>query len=309
MGTKTLHIINGDGLAKKVQELQLPGDQIIWRELLCEGPTTKEINAEFFKLRKKFLKKAYNIGAEHYEELFISEVKKLRSLKEYNKIVLWFEFDLFCHINMLSAINMLVSNKLDAPVYLVCSKKLEGEKKTRPLGQLSVSELKNHFNYSIQLNTDDIEAAILIWELYCSDDPLKLKAQIKTQTNFESLSSCLRAHIERFPNSITGINSLERNILKLIDTHEISSRNQLLGYALEYQGYYGYSDSQMQSLIKKLSLLFEETKNKILLTEAGKQALNAEKNFYRELQNNEFYGGTRIFDFLYISETHHLLKL
>jgi len=309
MSEKTLHIVNGDGLAGQMQELNLPGELIIWRELLCEGPTNRKLNDKFFKMRKKFLLKAYDISAENYEERFISEVEKLKAMDDYDKVYLWFEYDLFCHINMLAAIQVLANKKMDMPVYLVCSKKLKGDKEFQPLCQLSISELKNHYENSIALTSEDIEVALLIWELYCGEDPLKLKAQIKTKSNFEYLSSCIRAHIERFPNSKTGINSLDRNILKLIESREITSRNHLLGYALQHQGYYGYSDSQMQRKLDRLSLFFSENENKIQLTEKGIQVLNGKKNFYRELSNEQVYGGVRKFDFLYDPELNRLLKL
>ncbi|MDX1544735.1 MAG: DUF1835 domain-containing protein [Christiangramia sp.] len=309
MENKTLHIVNGDSLAEQVNELNLPGEFIIWRELLCEGPTLKEIDQEFYKVRKKFLRQAYSISAENYEDRFISEVKRLKAFNDYDSVILWFEFDLFCHINMLAAINLLFEKKKHTPISLVCSRKLPGEKEFQPLSLLSLKELKNHFDNRIQLNDDDIEVALLIWELYCSNNPMKLKPQIKTNTNFEYLSSCIRAHIERFPNSITGINSLERNVLKLIESHDIVNKNHLLGYALQYQGYYGYSDTQMQRLLDKLSIFYEYREGNIILTEKGKQVLKGEKNFYRDLKNDEYFGGARMYDFLYESESHRLLKL
>lgn len=309
MEKKTLHIINGDSLAEQMKQLNLQGEFIIWRELLCEGPTLPDIDLEFYRIRKKFLLQAYDITAENYEKRFVSEIKRLKAFQDYELVVLWFEFDLFCHINMLAAIKLLTEKGIDAPISLVCSKKLPGEKEFKALSKLSLKELNNHYDNRIHLNNDDIEVALLIWELYCSDNPMKLKPQIKTNTNFEYLSSCIRAHIERFPNSITGINSLERNILKLIDNHNIKNENHLLGYALEYQGYYGYSDTQMQRLLGKLSIFFENTGDKILLNEKGIQALNAKKNFYRDLKNEEYFGGAKIYDFLYESESHRLLKL
>ncbi|GAA4323591.1 hypothetical protein GCM10023115_52420 [Pontixanthobacter gangjinensis] len=309
MENKVLHIVNGDSLAEQMKELDLPGELVIWRELLCEGPTQQEINSEFFKIRKKFLRKTYDISAENYEERFIAEVKKLKTLKDYDNVILWFEFDLFCHINMLAALSILSEIENKAPVSLVCSKKLEGEKEHKPLSQLSLKELRNHYKNRIHLNTEDLEVANLIWELYCGNNPLKLKPQIKVNTNFEYLSSCIRAHIERFPNSITGINTLERNILRLIEGHDIKNENHLLGYALEYQGYYGYSDTQMQRLLEKLSLFYKNTGEKIVLSTAGTQALAGEKNFYRDLKNDEFFGGAKMYDFLYESESHKLLKL
>ncbi len=305
-----LHITNGDELTEKMEELDLPGQVVVWREMLCEGPCVKEVGSkEFLKLRKRFLKEYYNITAENYEEKFIPQLKALKAAKNFDYVVLWFEFDLFCHINMLAAISYFMEHKEQKPFFLVCSKKLKGEHEHQPLSQLNQKQLENHYNNKIALTQEDLEIAVLIWELYCSDNPMQLKPQIKTTSNFEYLSSCIRAHIERFPNSNTGINSLERNVLKIIENQKISSENQLLGYALQYQGYYGYSDIQMQRLLNKISIFYTFENNRIVLNEKGRAAFDAKKNFYRDLKNEEWLGGVKMYDFLYEADSHRLLKL
>ncbi|MDT0685696.1 DUF1835 domain-containing protein [Autumnicola psychrophila] len=310
MSSKTIHIINGDGLAAKMMELDIPGEVIVWRELLCEGPTVQDVGSnEFIEVRKKFVRDTYDISPEDYEEKFISQLEKLLELEEYEEVILWFEFDLFCHINMIAAISFFLNQKEEVPMYLVCSKKLNGEKGHKPLTQLNAKQLYNHYQNKIPLTSDDLQTAVYIWELYCSNNPLQLKAQIKKHSNFEYLSSCIRAHIERFPNSKTGINSLERNILTIIQRNVISSENQLLGYALEYQGYYGYSDDQMQRLLKKLQDFYVVEDERVILSKKGEAVMEGNKNFYRELNNNEYFGGAKMYDFLYESESHRLLKL
>jgi len=310
MNNKALHIVNGDSLAEQVEELNLPGEIIIWRELLCEGPTDKEVgSSKFFEQRQKFLKEAYDISVEDYNDRFVSELNNLKNAKDYDHVVLWFEFDLFCHINMLATISFCLENKLDVPFYLVCSKRQKGEDEFLPLSRLSEKHLMNHFKHKIELNEDDLEIAKLVWELYCGNDPMKLKNQIKKSSNFEYLSSCIRAHIERFPNSRTGINSLEKNVLKLVDNQHITSFNQLMGYALQYQGYYGYSDSQKERVIEKLNIFYTMENEQLNLTQEGRDVLDKKKNFYRELMNDEYYGGAKIYDFLYDSISHKVLKL
>jgi hypothetical protein len=310
MSSRSIHIINGDGLAAKMMELNIPGEVIVWRELLCEGPTVQEVGSEAFtEVRKKFIGDAYGISPENYEEKFVSQLEKLRNLEDYEEVILWFEFDLFCHINMIAAISFFLNYKKEVPMYLVCSKKLKGEKGNKPLTQLNAKQLYNHFQNKISLTSDDLQLANFIWELYCSNNPLQLKAQIKKHSNFEYLSSCIRAHIERFPNSETGINSLERNILKIVQRNIISSENQLLGYALEYQGYYGYSDNQMKRLLKKLRDFYLVEEDRVILSEKGEAAMEETTNFYRELNNDECFGGAKMYDFLYESESHRLLKL
>lgn len=307
---KQLHIISGDDLAQHILDLKIEGETVIWREMLCEGPTATELGSqEFIALRTEFLKENYEISPEDYKNQFLKELKKLTSLNSYEEVVLWFEFDLFSHINMLAAINHLLEKNLKVPVYLVCSKKLKGEKEQTVLSQLPLKDLENHYDNRIALSQADLEMASLLWQLYNENNPQKLKKLIKEKTNFEYLSSCLRAHIERFPNSQTGLNSLEKNILKLITTNTITSIDHLLGYSLEYQGYYGYGDRQMQRVIDKLKIFYKVGESKIELTPEGEEALAGTRNFYRVLKNEEYLGGVKIYDFLYDAETHNILKL
>ncbi|WP_026838593.1 DUF1835 domain-containing protein [Gillisia sp. JM1] len=307
---RQLHITNGNTLAENILELDIEGDIVIWREMLCEGPTNYELGTpEFTKLRTTFLKRYYQINPEEYEEKFLQELHKLDTIKDIDEIILWFEFDLFSHINMIAAISRLLENKVEVPVYLVCSKRQKGEKEFQPLSQLSLKHLKNHFDQKIHLDQDDLEMANLIWQYYNEENPLKLKALIKQKSNFEYLSSCIRTHIERFPSSTTGLNTIETNILRLIKENKISSLNQLLGYSLQYQGYFGYGERQIQRLLDKLKQFYTLENDRIVLTKQGEEALIGSRNFYQDLKNNESFGGVKMYDFLYDSESHNILKL
>lgn len=305
-----LHITNGDDLTGKIKDLALPGDIITWREMLCEGPASQEVGSkDFLNLRQEFLEKSFGISRQEYQEKFVSELEKLAAINQYDEIVLWFEFDLFSHMNLLAVIAFLLQNKKNDPLSLVCSRKLPGEKEMVALSELSQKQLRKHYDQRIPLTDDDISTADFIWELYCSKNPKRLPSEIKKSTNFEYLASSIRAHIERFPNANTGFNTLENNVLKLIDKHEITSIHHLLGYALQYQGYYGYVDEQMQRVIEKLKPFYTVSKTQVKLNEDGEKALAKTKNFYQQLKDNEFYGGARKYDFLYDPNSHNLLKL
>ncbi len=312
MDKNTLHITNGDSLTQRLQELNLvSGEFMVWREMLCEGPTEIKIEEEnSIKKRAAFLKKYYRISTSDYQEKFVSQLKKIDNLKKYNEVILWFEYDLFCHINMIAAISLLLRKEIkDIPVYIVCSGRIEHEKKLFGLCDLSDNQLKNHFLNKIKLSYDDLEFAAHIWTLYCESKPEKIIGQIKRNSSFEYMSICLRAHLQRFPNMLTGLNVLEHNILEMVDNYQIKNIKQLMGYALEYQGYYGYGDMQMKRVLARLFQFLVQTKDQLLLSERGKLALERKKNFYNTQILNWYYGGVKKYDYLYNDETHSLLKL
>ncbi len=43
-----LHITNGDNFTNRLQTLNLKGDIITWREMLCEGKTLTNVGSETF---------------------------------------------------------------------------------------------------------------------------------------------------------------------------------------------------------------------------------------------------------------------
>ncbi|KAA1246956.1 DUF1835 domain-containing protein [Aquimarina sp. RZ0] len=311
MGTKTLHITNGDSLTNRLKELNLvEGEFLIWREMLCEGPTDIKIETTTaIAKRKTFLKKYYRISQDDYEAKFISQIKKIDD-SSYEEIILWFEYDLFCHINMIAAISLLLRKGINnIPIYLVCSGRVENSKKCLGLCELSDIQLKQHFENKVLLNTNDLELASHIWTLYCESNPSKIAGQIKKESSFDYLSICLRAHLQRFPNMLTGLNTLEYNILEMIDKHQIKNIKQLMGYALEYQGFYGYGDMQMKRVLARLFQFLDQTKERLVLTERGRLALEQKKNFYNTQILDWYYGGVKKYDYLYNGETHKLLKL
>ncbi len=312
MKTKTLHITNGDSCTQRIQELQIAnGDFLVWREMLCEGPTDIAIEEKStIKKRKHFFKKYYRISAEDYESKFVSQLEKIASFKQYDKIILWFEYDLFCHINMIAAISLLLrKNITNTPIYLVCSGRIEHEKKLYGLCELSDTQLKKHYQDKVLLTLDDMELAAHVWTLYCESKPQKIAGQIKNESSFKYLSICLRAHLQRFPNMMTGLNVLEHNILEMIENYEIKNIKQLMGYALEYQGFYGYGDMQLKRVLARLFQFLHQTTDRLLLSERGKLAFQHKKNFYNTQIIDWHYGGVKKYDYLYNDETHMLLKL
>ena len=106
MSKKILHITNGSALTEYLKELNFKDDILTWQEMLCEGPTIPKIDSkEFFQLRSEFLKEHYDIEVDTKE--LKKELSKLDNASKYEEIHLWFEYDLFCHINLLGILNLL----------------------------------------------------------------------------------------------------------------------------------------------------------------------------------------------------------
>lgn len=307
MSKLPLHITNGDVLSDYLNDLNIEGDMITWQEMLCEGPTLEQVySTEFSKLRIQFFSDFYDI------ELEVAKIElaleKLNHPDTYSEIILWFEYDLFCHINMIAVISLIQQKKITLPIYLVCSGKVDRNKNLKGLAELNSGQLLKHYRDKILLKPEDIDLATTIWGIYCGKDHNLLKPYIVEKSSFKYLSNCLKAHLERFPETKDGLNNMERNILEIVRDKTIKSRHHLLGYALNYQGYYGYGDLQILRIMDKLSIFFDETENAIKLNRKGHEALLAQHNFALEIGNNMTYGGVNRFEYQFNKKENKLVK-
>ncbi|WP_298555727.1 DUF1835 domain-containing protein [uncultured Algibacter sp.] len=307
MNKQPLHITNGGVVTKYLNELEIVGEKLTWQEMLCEGPTKEKVySKELIELREAFLNKFYNVELDLEKVEFA--IEQLSNPERYSEIVLWFEYDLFCHINMIAVISLLQQKKISLPLYLVCSGRVSGSKTLKGLGELNSEQLLNHYKDKVILTKTDINLATTVWGIYCGKDHNLLKPFIVQSSSFKYLSNCLKAHLKRFPDSIDGLNILERNILEIVRDNTIKSKHHLLGYALNYQGYYGFGDMQLERLIEKLNIFFTEENDLLNLNRMGHEALLGQLNFSAKIDSKMAFGGVNKYDFQFSKKLNKLVK-
>ncbi|WP_394749074.1 DUF1835 domain-containing protein [Spongiimicrobium salis] len=311
MSSRTLHITNGDSFTEKLNSLQLNGDVITWREMLCEGKTLTNVGSEsFWKTRFEFFNKTYKVSKSKFIEHTLKEYRSLCNHKQQDQIVLWFEYDLFCQINMLAVISWLKTHRRYAEISLVCSGKEDDTDRLYGLSELNTEQLLKLHENRITLSQDDIEYADYIWQLYCSDNPIRLE-NLKDFENyqFSYLGDAITAHLKRFPTIKNGLNKMENTILQLAVDKKPATRKELLGTVLGHQDIYGFGDIQYQRAITRLKPLFSSF-NPVKLTRKGMSILEGKSNHYSNIRNSNVYlGGALKYNYLYNTASDRILKL
>jgi len=312
MSTKLLHITNGDTTTQFLKKTTIKGDIITWREMLCEGRTTTDVGSEsFWKNRFDFLKTSYKVTKQTFVNYTLKEYRNLCKQKQQEEIVLWFEHDLYCQINMIAVLNWLKKHRKGRKISLVNCGKIKGSKKLHSFADLTNKQINKHYQAKIELTQDDIEYADYIWQLYCSDSPLRLEIIYKTNTNtpFIYLADALKAHLLRFPSLKNGLNIVENNIIKVANHQPLKSKEELVHSLLNNQKNYGFGDLQYIHRIDQLKNLFTSF-NPIKLTSEGKKILLNQTNYYAQLRSeNSYLGGSKKYSFLFNNETEKLLQI
>lgn len=306
-----LHITNGDSFTQKLKELNFEGDIITWREMLCEGKTLSTVGSEsFWKTRFEFLNKNYKVSKSWFVEKTLKEYRSLCNHKQQDQIILWFEYDLFCQINMLAVISWLKTHRRHAEISLVCSGKMEGKEGLFGLCELTDDQLQEAYKNRVQLSQDDIEYADYVWQLYCSDNPMRLE-NLGDYGNyqFDYLEDAVQAHLQRFPSMRNGLNSIENRILEVAREKEIAGKKEFIGTMLKEDNPYGFGDTQITRMLGQLRPLFTSF-NPVKLNKKGQEVLEGQTNYYAFLRDNETYlGGALKYNFLYNNSSERIHKL
>ena len=306
-----LHITNGDHFTEKLKSLPLKGDIITWREMLCEGQTLTSVGSEsFWKARFEFLNKNYKVSKSWFIEKTLKEYRSLCNHKQQDEIVLWFDYDLFCQVNMIAVLSWLKTHRKYVHISLVCTGKEDETDTMYSLHDLGDEQLLNHFENKIELTQDDIEYADYVWQLYCSDNPIRLEnLSDYSEFQFDYLSVAIQAHLHRFPSIKNGLNAMESNILRLAEEQRPVNRQLFMSEIHKKEAILGFGDSQYERALGRLKPLFSSFKP-VRLTKKGKEILENKTSYYSCLRDNDVYlGGALKYNFLYNTESSRILKL
>ena len=105
MKTNTLNIVNGQVMYNFFKERGFLNDENIvsFNEALCYGRTTFSIfSTEFVETRSK----VHNVSLDQYKNITMKALQPLLN-KNFDKLVLWFDGDMFCQINILTILAWL----------------------------------------------------------------------------------------------------------------------------------------------------------------------------------------------------------
>ncbi len=95
-----VHVLPGDSLTPEFKKTGIDGEMIICREALVSGDVDAESLPEFWDQRARFISSAFAEDQIEYHEKVADELARLIDLPDDAEVNLWFEYELFCSVNM-----------------------------------------------------------------------------------------------------------------------------------------------------------------------------------------------------------------
>lgn len=305
--SKTLHILNGDSTRQIIEQTDISGDLCVWRDVLSDGPSSPDVGSDaWWNIRKAYMSQAFEISPEEFEKKAEEEFKKIEAFAKYTEVVLWFEYDLFCQINMIAILHWFNQQERgDTKVSLICVGREEGYEKLVGLGELPAEIYPDLFSRRRIMGTADFSFASDVYEAWCSTDPTDLETFVLLPSNeFPYLSDALQSHFRRFPSAQTGLTEIEQETVNLIQggVHE---ERKIIGNLLRWQQFYGFGDLQLFQVLQRLSPIISEVpqidlKPEITAIVTSQQPINT-------INRNYSLGGAKVADWQWDEKINELV--
>jgi len=298
-----LNITNGDCAVEIMNKAGIPGEFLPWRDVLHEGPVPEKLSLEeLSKVRAKFIADQGWGDAEEIHQSFKERDNTLVSYKDYEKVILWFEHDLYDQLQMLQILDWFQGHKCkETTLSLICIDQY--------LGMLTPDEMTSLFKHEVPISDDQLELAQRSWAAFREKTPEKWSALLKEDTSaLQFLEGAIVRMLEEFPSQSNGLSRTEQQALKIISDGEkrpgrIFGHNQeleervFLGDSSFWNILHGFLESSPSLLTlaegKELTLPTSPDQE-LIITSEGKDILSGKRNWIDIKQLNRWIGGVHL---------------
>lgn len=247
----TIHIANGDAAAGRLKQWDPKLTCISWREALIEGPALKSGLNDWIKARAEYLSEAYGIEPGRCRKDLESLHASLRGTFEADEVVLWFDEDAFCQVNLMYLLSVLAGALKTGT--RVTIPKSEGNSSVHAISNLSETKLQAAFDKRQEYAPDKLGIAKSAWSAYCAKDPLAIRNFAFENEGLEpSLKTAMLSHLRRFPAKGDGLGVTERFLLKTCASAPLDFEELFARFSTTMP-LYGFGDYQVWNLLVRLS--------------------------------------------------------
>jgi hypothetical protein len=249
-----LHIVNGDSFGGRLKKSGIPGEILVWRESLYEGPIGLDLaEAAILQARAQYLDDKYGIPAKQFIDITLQQEAFLRACGSEDQVVLWFEHDLYDQL-MLSYILYKLANSSHAPraqsLYLLCIGNFPGVEHFQGLGQLCPEQILSLEGKWKEITPVELQLGCKAWEAYAASEPFAVEDLVRSDNpELPYLRDALQLHLQRFPSARNGLNQLQQLVLNLVRNGESSLMGLFRQMGLQVSGY-GLGDLQFWGIIE-----------------------------------------------------------
>ncbi|VAW69979.1 hypothetical protein MNBD_GAMMA09-1706 [hydrothermal vent metagenome] len=263
-----LNITNGDCAVAVMRKANIPGVFLPWRDVLHDGPVPGHVSLEALsRVRAEFISSRGWGELGDIDKEFIERDNSLKSFEKYEKVILWFEHDLYDQLQILQILDWFYKhNNHKNNLSIICADKY--------LGQLPTDEMRGMLSYEEPVTDRHLSLSHMAWSAYCASSPQQWNELLRTDTCvLPFLKAAVLRQLEEFPSKFNGLSRTAQQLLEIISEGEIGAWKAFaLNQGAEDRVFLGDSSfwAILQSMLNSKAVLLDASKGGI------SQAINAE---------------------------------
>jgi hypothetical protein len=239
-----LHVLPGDATVGDFENTGIDGEVIVCREALIDGDVRADSLEEFWTIRSKFIGDEYESDTGSYYKGVASEFEKLLNLPAGTEVNLWFEYELFCSVNMWFCLNLL--RDADVKIFRIAPVTRAENEIWKGFGRMQAEELRECFTKRVEFGRGDRELAEKLWQAYSNGDLEALDELGKAK------SECL-PYLREVCTAATEKSSRPKRILEEIKASGVEDFGEMFTRFSERAGVYGFGDTQVKRILSMMS--------------------------------------------------------
>ncbi len=287
---KTLNIVNGDACINMMEKAQIKGDFLPWRDFLHEGPVPANLSLKkLSKIRAQFIAQ-YGLG--NFNEIhqnFLERDHKLKEYKAYQKVVLWFEHDLYDQLQLIQILSWFAKQDLKGTqLTLICTNNYLGEsseQQIQKLAQYEITVLEEHFKLATQA-----------WVAFTHHNPKKWAKLLENSTaHLPFLKAAVYRMLEEYPNTKNGLSRTAYQAL-LIISNGIDNPIDIFRKCQTFEERKFMGDSIFWKILEDFETyhVIKREDAKLQITSLGKELLKGKENWINIKPLQRSIGGVNL---------------
>jgi RNA polymerase sigma factor (sigma-70 family) len=219
-----LHITDGQSVAGTLRESAIPGEVLIYGDLMYEGPAPAGLrDEEWWDIRARFLSNTGEFAFEEARRYLGVFEGSLSAISKHDETVLWLDHRLSDQLILIKLLSWFHRAHFgQSQLSLICVGRYPGMDQFVGLGQLTADQLASLADTRSRVSDAQFRLASAAWRAFISSDPSDIERAIERGTSaLPFLGAALRRHLEQFPSVENGLSRTERQALSIL--HENGS--------------------------------------------------------------------------------------
>jgi hypothetical protein len=238
------HVLPGDAQLEEFRKAGIDGEPVVFREALISGPVEADDLHTFWDERAQYILAEYGEDEIEYKDKVVGEISRLLEVTDDDEVNLWFEYELFCSVNMWFCLSLLQTVK--AKIYRVEPIGLDEPDRWEGFAKFNADDLKAAFELRSEFSDNERKCGVAMWDAYRKKDfPRLTQDATGTFECFPYLGEVVAAASEQ------DIRPLE--VVREIRAGGETDFGKIFAEFKKRAGVYGYGDVQVQKLIDQLS--------------------------------------------------------